>query len=96
MMKRTAPRSTLRKIIKKHKPQLRLAANADLLVRRERGAARQRARAARCPSAPSPAGAPSGSGSAASSRAESCSPTGELESSRSPREPGAMAPGRGP
>ncbi|NXT53829.1 CENPW protein, partial [Pluvianellus socialis] len=30
-MKRTAPRSTLRKIIKKHKPQLRLAANADLL-----------------------------------------------------------------
>ncbi|XP_025925947.1 centromere protein W isoform X1 [Apteryx rowi] len=32
MMKRTAPRSTLRKIIKKHKPQLRLAANADLLV----------------------------------------------------------------
>ncbi|NWS96254.1 CENPW protein, partial [Mionectes macconnelli] len=38
-MRRTAPRSTLRKIIKKHKPQLRLAANADLLVRggRERG-----------------------------------------------------------
>ncbi|NWI48047.1 CENPW protein, partial [Picathartes gymnocephalus] len=32
-MKSTAPRSTLRKIIKKHKPQLRLAANADLLVR---------------------------------------------------------------
>ncbi|NXF61736.1 CENPW protein, partial [Ciccaba nigrolineata] len=31
MMKRVAPRSTLRKIIKKHKPQLRLAANADLL-----------------------------------------------------------------
>ncbi|NXA67728.1 CENPW protein, partial [Mohoua ochrocephala] len=31
-MKRTAPRSTLRKIIKKHKPQLRLAANADLLI----------------------------------------------------------------
>ncbi|NWI10625.1 CENPW protein, partial [Crypturellus soui] len=30
-MKRTAPRSTLRKIIKKHKPQLRLAANTDLL-----------------------------------------------------------------
>ncbi|NXQ91734.1 CENPW protein, partial [Nyctibius grandis] len=30
-MKRTAPRSTLRKIIKKHKPQLRLAANSDLL-----------------------------------------------------------------
>ncbi|NXW43133.1 CENPW protein, partial [Nyctiprogne leucopyga] len=30
-MQRTAPRSTLRKIIKKHKPQLRLAANADLL-----------------------------------------------------------------
>ncbi|NXS90582.1 CENPW protein, partial [Jacana jacana] len=30
-MKRTAPRSTLRKIIKMHKPQLRLAANADLL-----------------------------------------------------------------
>ncbi|PKK33318.1 centromere protein W [Columba livia] len=29
---RTAPRSTLRKIIKKHKPHLRLAANADLLV----------------------------------------------------------------
>ncbi|NWQ91935.1 CENPW protein, partial [Burhinus bistriatus] len=28
----TAPRSTLRKIIKKHKPQLRLAANADLLA----------------------------------------------------------------
>ncbi|NWT56648.1 CENPW protein, partial [Erythrocercus mccallii] len=31
-MKSTAPRSTLRKIIKKHKPQLRLAANADLLA----------------------------------------------------------------
>ncbi|NXT83162.1 CENPW protein, partial [Zapornia atra] len=31
-MKRTAPRSILRKIIKKHKPQLRLAANVDLLV----------------------------------------------------------------
>ncbi|KAJ7424539.1 Centromere protein W [Willisornis vidua] len=31
-MKRTAPRTTLRKIIKNHKPQLRLAANADLLV----------------------------------------------------------------
>ncbi|KAK2513366.1 Cenpw [Columba guinea] len=39
-MKRTAPRSTLRKIIKKHKPQLRLAANADLLVRKERGGRR--------------------------------------------------------
>ncbi|NXQ34698.1 CENPW protein, partial [Alaudala cheleensis] len=33
-MKSTVPRSTLRKIIKKHKPQLRLAANADLLVRK--------------------------------------------------------------
>ncbi|NXI22807.1 CENPW protein, partial [Sterrhoptilus dennistouni] len=31
-MRSTAPRSTLRKIIKKHKPQLRLAANADLLA----------------------------------------------------------------
>ncbi|KAM8809630.1 centromere protein W [Eudromia elegans] len=31
-MQRTAPRSTLRKIIKKHKPQVRLAANTDLLV----------------------------------------------------------------
>ncbi|NWS07884.1 CENPW protein, partial [Motacilla alba] len=31
-MKSTAPRSTLRKIIKKHKPQLRLAVNADLLL----------------------------------------------------------------
>ncbi|NWZ70930.1 CENPW protein, partial [Acrocephalus arundinaceus] len=31
-MKSTAPRSTLRKIIKKHKPQLRLAANTDLLI----------------------------------------------------------------
>ncbi|NXE08251.1 CENPW protein, partial [Lophotis ruficrista] len=31
-MKRTAPRSTLRKILKKHKPQLRLAANTDLLA----------------------------------------------------------------
>ncbi|NWT44841.1 CENPW protein, partial [Chroicocephalus maculipennis] len=31
-MKRTAPRSTLRKIIKMHKPQLRLAANTDLLA----------------------------------------------------------------
>ncbi|NXU13015.1 CENPW protein, partial [Pardalotus punctatus] len=30
-MKRTVPRSTLRKLIKKHKPQLRLAANSDLL-----------------------------------------------------------------
>ncbi|XP_039563166.1 centromere protein W [Passer montanus] len=28
----TASRSTLRKILKKHKPQLRLATNADLLV----------------------------------------------------------------
>ncbi|NXG85711.1 CENPW protein, partial [Stercorarius parasiticus] len=35
----TAPRSTLRKIIKMHKPQLRLAANADLLVRRGEGRA---------------------------------------------------------
>ncbi|NXK46501.1 CENPW protein, partial [Chauna torquata] len=31
-MKCAAPRGTLRKILKKHKPQLRLAANADLLV----------------------------------------------------------------
>ncbi|NWU05128.1 CENPW protein, partial [Cephalopterus ornatus] len=31
-MRRTAPRSTLRKIIKKYKPQLRLAANTDLLT----------------------------------------------------------------
>ncbi|XP_075780232.1 centromere protein W [Pelodiscus sinensis] len=31
-MKRAAPRSTLRSLIKRHKPQLRLAANADLLV----------------------------------------------------------------
>ncbi|NXV77109.1 CENPW protein, partial [Atlantisia rogersi] len=31
-MKRTAPRSILRKIIKKHKPQLRLAVNVDLLA----------------------------------------------------------------
>ncbi|NXU40764.1 CENPW protein, partial [Drymodes brunneopygia] len=31
-MRSTAPRSTLRKIIKMHKPQLRLAANADLLA----------------------------------------------------------------
>ncbi|NXP24223.1 CENPW protein, partial [Scytalopus superciliaris] len=30
-MRCTAPRSTLRRIIKKHKPQLRLAANAELL-----------------------------------------------------------------
>ncbi|NXQ47830.1 CENPW protein, partial [Catharus fuscescens] len=30
-MKATVPRITLRKIIKKRKPQLRLAANADLL-----------------------------------------------------------------
>lgn len=36
-MRRTAPRSTLRKIIKKHKPHLRLAANTDLLVRRASG-----------------------------------------------------------
>ncbi|NXX49872.1 CENPW protein, partial [Tricholaema leucomelas] len=34
-MRRTAPRGTLRKIIKKEKPQLRLAANTDLLVRKE-------------------------------------------------------------
>ncbi|NXX89065.1 CENPW protein, partial [Centropus bengalensis] len=38
-MKRTAPRATLRRIIRKHKPELRLAANADLLVRRGRGGA---------------------------------------------------------
>ncbi|NXJ08173.1 CENPW protein, partial [Odontophorus gujanensis] len=31
-MRRTVSRGTLRKVIKKHKPQLRLAANADLLV----------------------------------------------------------------
>ncbi|NWZ50040.1 CENPW protein, partial [Haliaeetus albicilla] len=31
-MKRAAPRSTLRRIIKTHKPQLRLATNADLLA----------------------------------------------------------------
>ncbi|TFJ99479.1 spermatogenesis-associated protein 7-like protein [Platysternon megacephalum] len=31
-MKRAAPRSTLRNLIKRHKPQLRLAANADLLL----------------------------------------------------------------
>ncbi|NXK88476.1 CENPW protein, partial [Formicarius rufipectus] len=31
-MRRTVSRSTLRKIIKKHKPQLRLAANVDLLT----------------------------------------------------------------
>ncbi|XP_054249152.1 centromere protein W [Indicator indicator] len=31
-MKRMASRSALRKIIKKEKPQLRLAANTDLLV----------------------------------------------------------------
>uniref|UniRef100_A0A8V0XUX9 Centromere protein W n=1 Tax=Gallus gallus TaxID=9031 RepID=A0A8V0XUX9_CHICK len=31
-MRRTVPRGTLRKIIKKHKPHLRLAANTDLLV----------------------------------------------------------------
>ncbi|NWZ44859.1 CENPW protein, partial [Brachypodius atriceps] len=31
-MKNTTPRSTLRKIIRKHKPQLRLATNADLLA----------------------------------------------------------------
>ncbi|OWK60750.1 centromere protein W [Lonchura striata] len=31
-MRSTAPRGTLRKILKKHKPQLCLAANVDLLV----------------------------------------------------------------
>ncbi|NWY65517.1 CENPW protein, partial [Erithacus rubecula] len=31
-MKATVPRLTLRKTLKKHKPQLRLAANVDLLV----------------------------------------------------------------
>ncbi|XP_019375859.1 PREDICTED: centromere protein W [Gavialis gangeticus] len=31
-MKRTAPRSALRGLIKQHKPQLRLATNVDLLV----------------------------------------------------------------
>ncbi|NWV54850.1 CENPW protein, partial [Daphoenositta chrysoptera] len=31
-MKSRAPRSTLRKIIKKHKPHLRLAKNAELLA----------------------------------------------------------------
>ncbi|NXM85160.1 CENPW protein, partial [Oenanthe oenanthe] len=31
-MKATVPRLTLRKVIKKHKPQLRLAANVDLLA----------------------------------------------------------------
>ncbi|KAM9637400.1 centromere protein W isoform 2-T2 [Morphnus guianensis] len=39
-MKRAAPRSTLRRIIKTHKPQLRLATNADLLVRKEKGGRR--------------------------------------------------------
>ncbi|NWX58925.1 CENPW protein, partial [Promerops cafer] len=46
-MKSTAPRSTLRKIIKKHKPQLRLAANADLLVRKARGGGEARLRLSR-------------------------------------------------
>ncbi|NWW54204.1 CENPW protein, partial [Pedionomus torquatus] len=31
-MRRTAPRGTLRRIIRMHRPQLRLAANADLLA----------------------------------------------------------------
>uniref|UniRef100_A0A8C5T1Z3 Centromere protein W n=1 Tax=Malurus cyaneus samueli TaxID=2593467 RepID=A0A8C5T1Z3_9PASS len=31
-MKRTVPRGTLRKIMKKHKPHLRLAANCDLVI----------------------------------------------------------------
>ncbi|XP_057219587.1 centromere protein W [Malurus melanocephalus] len=31
-MKRTVPRGTLRKIMKKHKPHLRLAANSDLVI----------------------------------------------------------------
>ncbi|KAL7987780.1 hypothetical protein Chor_006699 [Crotalus horridus] len=31
-MKRTVPRSTLKNLVKKHKPQLRLGGNTDLLV----------------------------------------------------------------
>ncbi|KAF7253670.1 Centromere protein W [Varanus komodoensis] len=31
-MKRTVPRSTLKRVVKKHKPHLRLGANTDLLV----------------------------------------------------------------
>ncbi|XP_070589570.1 centromere protein W [Erythrolamprus reginae] len=31
-MKRTVPRSVLKKLLKKHKPQLRLSGNTDLLV----------------------------------------------------------------
>ncbi|KAM6460420.1 centromere protein W [Liasis olivaceus] len=31
-MKRTLPRSTLKSLVKKHKPQLRLGGNTDLLV----------------------------------------------------------------
>lgn len=48
-MKATVPRITLRKIIKKRKPQLRLAANADLLVRKETGGGEARPRLAREP-----------------------------------------------
>ncbi|NWV60368.1 CENPW protein, partial [Malurus elegans] len=43
-MKRTVPRGTLRKIMKKHKPHLRLAANSDLVVRKERGGGEARLR----------------------------------------------------
>ncbi|XP_066467589.1 centromere protein W [Tiliqua scincoides] len=31
-MKRTVPRSTLKGLVKKHKPKLRMTANTDLLV----------------------------------------------------------------
>uniref|UniRef100_A0A8D0BS94 Centromere protein W n=1 Tax=Salvator merianae TaxID=96440 RepID=A0A8D0BS94_SALMN len=31
-MKRTVPRGTWKRLMKKHKPQLKLSANADLLV----------------------------------------------------------------
>lgn len=37
-MRRGAPRGTLRGLLKSHKPQLRLAAGGDLLVRAARGA----------------------------------------------------------
>lgn len=46
-MRTTVSRIALRRIIKKRKPQLRLAANADLLVRKETGGGEARPRLVR-------------------------------------------------
>lgn len=64
-MKRAAPRSTLRRIIKTHKPQLRLATNVDLLVRKQKGGRRALRPGVGC--GPAPPARPSGPSAPAAS-----------------------------